>query len=129
MNLIGFFGDFILQKNSNQKIFIATGTGLAPIFKMMSAIPDIPKKLYFSVSTEEEIFYQDELAQIPNLENVSYISREKVDGYREGRMKFEDIEASENAEFYLCGNPQMVENFVTEIKNTDFKSVYFEQFS
>ena len=129
MNLIGFFGDFILQENTNPKIFIATGTGLAPIFKMMSAIPDIPKKLYFSVSTAEEVFYQDKLSKIPNLENFSYISREKVDGYREGRMKFEDIEASENAEFYLCGNPQMVENFVTEIKNAGFKSVYFEQFS
>ena len=129
MNLIGFFGDFILQENTNPKIFIATGTGLAPIFKMMSAIPDIPKKLYFSVSTAEEIFYQDELVQIPNLQNFSYISREKVDGYREGRMKFEDIEAPENAEFYLCGNPQMVENFVTEIKKAGFKSVYFEQFS
>ena len=129
MNLIGFFGDFILQENTNPKIFIATGTGLAPIFKMMNAIPDIPKKLYFSVSTEDEIFYQDELAKIPNLENSSYVSREKVDGYREGRMKFEDIEAPANAEFYLCGNPQMVENFVTEIKNAGFESVYFEQFS
>ena len=122
MNLIGFFGDFILQENTNPKIFIATGTGLAPIL-------DIPKKLYFSVSTEDEIFYQDELAKIPNLENFSYVSREKVDGYREGRMKFEDIEAPANAEFYLCGNPQMVENFVTEIKNAGFESVYFEQFS
>ena len=129
MNLIGFFGDFILQKNSNPKIFIATGTGLAPIFKMMNAIPDIPKKLYFSVSTEDEIFYQDELAKIPNLENFSYVSGEKVDGYREGRMKFEDIEAPANAEFYLCGNPQMVENFVTEIKNAGFESVYSEQFA
>ena len=96
---------------------------------MKSAKPEIPKKIYKTETTEEEIFYQDELAQIPNLENFSYISREKVDGYREGRMKFEDIEASENAEFYLCGNPQMVENFVTEIKNAGFKSVYFEQFS
>ena len=56
MNLIGFFGDFILQENTNPKIFIATGTGLAPIFKMMNAIPDIPKNYIFRFDRRMKFF-------------------------------------------------------------------------
>ena len=56
MNLIGFFGDFILQENTNPKIFIVTGTGLAPIFKMMNAIPDIPKNYIFPFRPKMKFF-------------------------------------------------------------------------
>lgn len=129
MNFVGFFGDFVLQDTENPKIFIATGTGLAPIYRMMTAAPNIAKKLYFSVSTADETFYKKELDSIENLENISYVSRECVQWYCEGRMKLEDIFIDTEAEYYLCGNPKMVEDTVAYLQKSGCKNVYFEQFA
>ena len=47
----GVFGEFVLAHTLNPKIFIATGTGHAPIICMLRALPEERKKtLYFSVS-------------------------------------------------------------------------------
>jgi ferredoxin-NADP reductase len=41
-------GKFVLKNTQNPKVFIATGTGLAPIYSMISNTPaEISKKLYF----------------------------------------------------------------------------------
>ncbi len=79
MNFIGFFGDFILQENENPKIFIATGTGLAPIYYMMNNSLRISKKLFMSVATKDEIFYKNELESIENLEINYHVTREDVE--------------------------------------------------
>jgi NAD(P)H-flavin reductase len=72
-------GKFILLENTNPKIFIATGTGLAPIYRMIMGMDDDTRKsLYFSVSTEAELFYVDELRAIENLELHIHVTREKV---------------------------------------------------
>ena len=64
----GIFGRFVLQNTPNPKVFIATGTGLAPIYNMIRSLPqDTKKPLYFTVATEDELFYVDELKNIENL--------------------------------------------------------------
>ncbi len=131
MNFIGFFGDFILQENENPKIFIATGTGLAPIYYMMNNSLRISKKLFMSVATKDEIFYKNELESIENLEINYHVTREDVEWFRSGRMVSEEIIANmpKNTEFYLCGAPAMVENTVNFVKNSGFEKVYYEEFN
>lgn len=49
----------------NQKVFIATGTGLAPIYNMICSLPvDRRGGLYFCVATATDFFYVDELRAI-----------------------------------------------------------------
>lgn len=84
-----------------------------------------------SVSTADEIFYYEELAKIPNLEVVYHISRENVNGFRSGRIVVEEIlnHSDKNTEFYLCGSPSVIEEFVPKIQNAGFENVYFEKFN
>ena len=79
IHINGVFGNFLLQNSENPKIFIATGTGLAPIYNMISSIDtDVKKVLYFSVATEAELFYIEKLKQINNLELHVHITREDI---------------------------------------------------
>ncbi|MFZ2256437.1 MAG: hypothetical protein WAW59_06840 [Patescibacteria group bacterium] len=61
------------------KVFLATGTGLAPIYKMLEHCPqDIEKSLYFTVATASELFYTEELRSIKNLDLHIHITREEI---------------------------------------------------
>lgn len=83
----GVFGHFLLQESTNPKIFIATGTGLAPIYNMIQSLVisskaerSLPKiSLYFTVATQEELFYTDRLRSIPNLDLHIHITREDIE--------------------------------------------------
>ena len=69
LKLTGPYGVFSLKENSNEKIFIATGSGIAPFHSM---IPELFDKgfagdvwLFFGVRKQEDIIYRkffDELA-------------------------------------------------------------------
>ena len=50
----GIYGNFLLQDHQSPKIFIATGTGLAPIYNMIRSLVLSSERisLYFSVSTK-----------------------------------------------------------------------------
>lgn len=74
------FGNFLLQDGNSPKVFIATGTGLAPIYCMITALPvEMSKSLYFTVSTESELFYVEKLRQIANLDLHIHVSREEIE--------------------------------------------------
>ncbi len=123
------FGHFILHDCEKQKIFIATGTGLAPIYNMLTALSEWSlKSLYFSVATESELFYIDKLRAIPNLDLHIHITREKVEWYETWRVNVDSIEAVPNAEWYLCGNPKMVSETREKLTKRWFTNIYSEEF-
>lgn len=74
----GVFGHFVLRDTQSPKVFIATGTGLAPIYNMLVALQGkvLKKSLYFSVSTEKELFYIDELRTLTDLDLHIHVTRE-----------------------------------------------------
>lgn len=68
---------------------------------------DIPKTLYFSVSTKDELFYEEILSGYQNLDTHIFVSREEIARYLHGRIHI-DTEFPSDTEFYLCGNPTMI---------------------
>jgi NAD(P)H-flavin reductase len=70
-----------LKNTSHKKIFIATGTGLSPIYYMMHASWEAEKVLYFGLRKQEDIFYLDELKKIPNLTVHIYLSQDETSEY------------------------------------------------
>ena len=74
----GIYGMFVLQETPNPKVFVATGTGIAPIISMANTT-SAPKMLYFSVSYAKDLFYAEKIRQIPNLESHIHITREKIE--------------------------------------------------
>ena len=83
---------------------------------MARSLPEnIKKSLYFSVSTLGDMFYAKELQAIKNLDLHLCVSREKVAGCTFGRIDIDSIEAPLETEWYLCGNPEMMEEGVAKL--------------
>lgn len=123
-------GTFLLQETPIQKIFIATGTGLAPVYAMIQSLPDsIKKTLHFSISKKDDIFYAEELRKIQNLNLHIHVTKEQVEGFEFWRMDIESILPEEkDTEWYLCGNQKMIEETTKKLQEHGFSHVYSEEF-
>ena len=112
-------GDFCLCGTDCSKVFIGTGTGLAPLISMMEACPDVPKTLLFGQQKKENLFYLDRLNRIPNLDLKICLSREtgEWDGLR-GRVTehFANLQVDKNTEVYACGNDDMMRDVQAVLK-------------
>ena len=129
ISVTGIHGQFHLQDSDQDKVFIATGTGLAPIYALLMSLPrETPKVLYFSVSKKEDLFYEQELRKIDNLTLHIHLTQEKVDGYNHGRVHVGDISAQDDTEWYLCGNPLMIETARKHLQEQGFTRIYQEKF-
>lgn len=152
------FGNFILQDSKNPKIFIATGTGLAPIYNMINSllVPVIPglsrdpaqpgttgflppqewqepqeqqkMSLYFTVASQAELFYAEKLRAIPNLDLHIHTTRESVEWCDLGRVDVDTIPATPETEWYICGSPRMVTEAVDNLTAKGYTRIYKEEF-
>jgi len=97
-------------ENTKRKVFIATGTGLAPLYHMISRLPkETPKLLIFWNRFEDDIYYMDKLSLIENLEIVLKVSRPHSEHLEsKGRVTDELARIELGEEIYLCGNPHMI---------------------
>lgn len=128
-------GLFTLRNNNHDKVFLVTGTGIAPVFSMMDHhLPlnlDIPIKLLWGMPKAEDLYLVERLQSIqkqyPNFSFQICLSREEdlavvSEQYRQHCVKgrvtagFETLFSGENAaflaqtEFYLCGGRDVVES-------------------
>ena len=122
------FWNFILQNTSRKKIFIATGTGVSPIYNMMHASWDTQKVLYFWVRKQSNLFYIEELAKIPNLTIHIYLSQEESTEYNFGRIEYSKIKYTQEDEIYLCWSPWLVEDLQSEFKKQWKSNIFLEKF-
>lgn len=123
------FGTFRLQDTNNPKVFVATGTGLAPIYNMISSLPvDHRGTLYFSAATATDLFYTEELKSIEWLDLHIHTTREEVEWYEFGRVDVDTIPATPETEWYLCGNPRMVTESRAKLTARGCTRIYSEEF-
>ena len=122
------YGVFILRNTSAKKIFIATGTGLSPIYNMMLESWGREKELHFGVRSKKDLFYLDKLKDIPNLKVFTYLSGEEVDWHIHWRININAINIWKEDEVYICWKPQLVENITTSLKESKHKNVLYEKF-
>lgn len=127
LEVVGIFWHFVLQNTDNPKVFIWTGTGLAPLIAMAREA-NTKKSLYFSVSYKSDLFYLENIKDIKNLETHVHISRETIDWYEIGRIDLANINFEENTEFYICWNPTVVNNFVDILQSRWFDKIYTEKY-
>lgn len=109
-------GTFTLKPTEAPKLFVATGTGIAPIMAMIAASPkEAPMKLLFGARNEEDVLYAEELKKYPNLHVEVWLSNPKDATWPHlGRVtkpleKFR-FPTGEPLEVYVCGNPFMVKS-------------------
>lgn len=142
MEFVGPSGRFVLPEQLSDKlIFVATGTGLAPILSMLFKLKEDGYKgrveLLFGVRDHSESFYEKVLSDLfTSLQNSDYkicFSQESgVDGshFEIGRVT-SFLTIDKNAQYYICGNPFMVQDVSQTLLSQEVPSqnIYHEKFT
>lgn len=132
---IEYFGPvwhFILQKTNKNKVFIATGTWLAPMIAMLENTPkEIKKTVIFWARFEKDIYYKEVLEKFENTKIIISVSKPS-ENYKWLTWRVTDYldEIWENDEVYICWNPDMVESVKEWLSKKLFpeENVFFESF-
>ncbi|MSU75466.1 MAG: hypothetical protein EXS55_03060 [Candidatus Magasanikbacteria bacterium] len=133
-------GVFICRSDHrSKKMFIATGTGLAPIISMiedrLERAGNEKLSLLFGVRFPEDVFWTDRLDEIQgSYNNFKYqltLSRPSdVWAGLRGRVSEHLSHLPHEAEYYICGSVEMVKNVRSLLiaHGVDTKSIHFEIF-
>lgn len=123
-------GRFVLNPTDTDRVFVATGTGLAPIASFFNSkhIQSASHTTLFGVRNEADIFWTDRLPE-NSLITLSQPS-DSWTGLR-GRVTahIEDLISSHpSAAWYLCGNPEMVSQVRAQLvaAGIDKTAIHFE---
>jgi len=110
-------GNFTLSENSLKKIFVATGTGIAPFRSMILGGKEISNySLYWGLRYEDDMYWDMEMkslvGQLTGSQYFMCLSKpgENWDGLV-GHVTEHVLEREknlQNCEFYLCGNSAMI---------------------
>ncbi|MFC1669220.1 NADH:ubiquinone reductase (Na(+)-transporting) subunit F [Spirochaetota bacterium] len=141
----GPYGKFHLSDTEAPMIFIAGGSGMAPIWSMIKHMKDkgIKRKAYyfFGATTQKDLFFADELYKMQDeIENFTFIpvlSNEPEDSDWKGERGFANavvmkyIPDISKHEGYLCGGPGMINACVKSMNSggiTDDR-IFYDKFA
>ena len=147
VNFLGPNGHFKVQLPIAEEVFfLATGTGIAPFIPMIEFLLDnnCSSKIHLIHGFRNEAnldFYKtlhDDLKiRCPNFFSKIYISKPETstNGYTKGRITDEiksmNLEKFTNAQFYLCGHPDMIGEVSDLLINADIphENIILEAFT
>ena len=127
VEILAPLGMFQLAMTPHRKVFVATGTGIAPFYSMIVTYLEqggaADMALYWGLRHEEDIFFRQQLEvlqkQYANFHYIVILSK-PTDAWTgvTGHVT-EHVEADEKTvpvtDFYLCGNRHMVGDVKTEL--------------
>ncbi len=144
-------GIFSIKEERPQKIFLATGTGIAPILSMIKTLlgggwsEDI--YLYWGLRAKEDVYFSQEIKELskthPNFKPMICLSQESDENlfadplYRKGRINMyvhghitKNSEIKNSATFYICGSQPVVESLRTFVAENGIEkaNIHFEKF-
>ena len=129
LKIKGVYGSFVLKNTPNPKVFVATWTGLSPLYNMILNMPASSKNiLLWWAAKQDEFYYIDKLRGYKNLQLELFVSQEEVKWYHHGRVDASVSDFPLTTEFYLCGNPAMVTGQIKLLKVKWYQNVYSEIF-
>lgn len=116
VRLRGPHGQFIFH-DEPKPVFVAGGTGLAPILAILRALadskPGVEAKLVFGVGSESDLFHTDKLValrrRLPNLDLVIAVERPGTEWTGAVGLATDHIgPVDATSSYYLCGPSAMV---------------------
>ena len=127
--LQGPAGMFVLKDDTKQKVFIATGTGIAPILSMIRTYAEVIKtnfRLIWGIKKNEDLYYYDTLRSIAekynNFSFEIFISREEPKSRENNNILHGRVNIGidkllnnpetnkEELEFYISGDRDIVDS-------------------
>lgn len=134
-------GHFYLRDDPGRELlFIASGTGIAPIRSMLLANaerPDPrPATLFWGLRSQRDLYYQDELTELtrrtPTLTAITTLSRPEPGWSGESgrvlRLIEEQIDSVKNLAVYLCGNSAMIADTTSLLQKKGLCPIYREKY-
>ncbi|MCG8569918.1 MAG: FAD-binding oxidoreductase [Spirochaetes bacterium] len=127
----------LYQRHNNfKKVFIATGIGITPFVAMLNELEVLKHqeriKVFFGVSSKNENFISQFLAEKQrNLDlHIIYCSTKEKSNqdYFTGRVTKaikKTVLDPANEEYYLCGNPVMVQESIHYLKSIGADKIYW----
>lgn len=149
VEFLGPAGIFTLKNTPISKIFLATGTGIAPIKAMIEKlILDNFQNhfvLFWGLKTKDSVYFLEEFKKIQsknkNFDFKICLSQEKKIDFEKkyfylGRVNvglinyFKDKSQLSNFEYYLCGSREIIENLKNFLINLNINKnqIFFEKF-
>jgi NAD(P)H-flavin reductase len=134
-------GSFYLRDDPGRDLlFIASGTGIAPIRAMLLANADRPDArtatLFWGLRSQRDLYYQEELAELsnrtPTLTAITTLSRPELvwsgESGRVLRLIEERIVSVKNLAVYLCGNSAMIADATSLLRKKGLCPIYREKY-
>lgn len=137
-------GVFVLQKSSLSKIFLATGSGVAPMKSMLEFMHDTrnPQKrtLLWGMRTFEQVYYVDIWKKLDQAKEFDYtfcLSKGVMqdhcnEGYIQNVLEHIFTHAEpQTFEYYVCARPTIVESLKQYLaqKSVPENNIYHEKFT
>lgn len=147
IKIVGPMGDFRLHDGEGEMIFIAGGSGMAPMVSLLDQIATkkIDRKItyFFGAVTKKDLFYSEEMAEyekkIPNFTYVPALSDPEPDDVWDGEtglitvplenyLKDRDLATAQG---YLCGSPGMINACIKIMKKYGISDdrIFFDPFA
>ena len=134
-------GSFHLRDDSGRDLlFVATGTGIAPIQSMIAAQMERRSTqtvtLFWGLRSQRDLYYQDELAELarshPRFSFTTTLSRPEpgwtgVAG-RVTTLVKEKVHSVTNLAAYLCGNGGMIREVTAILQGVGLFPIYREKY-
>jgi CDP-4-dehydro-6-deoxyglucose reductase, E3 len=135
-------GSFYLRERMRNVLFVATGTGIAPIRSMLLDLVDNgyagTATLYWGLRSQRDVYYQQEFEALavryPNVSFAIALSRPEA-GWEAYAGRVTDlvdarVTSVKNLDVFLCGNHAMIRD-VTEIIRTKglcpiYREIYYD---
>lgn len=140
-SFIGPAGNFYLREDPTRDVlFVATGTGIAPLRSMLLANAERPMPsrttLFWGLRSQRDLYYQDELARLSrDLDGQAYIialSRPEPgwEGHsgRVTTLVEQHIDDVKRLAVYLCGNSGMITEVTRIIQAKGLCPIFREKY-
>jgi Na+-transporting NADH:ubiquinone oxidoreductase subunit F len=141
----GPYGDFHLRDTDRDIIFIAGGSGHAPIKSILTTMVENnnPRRTmyFFGARSKADLFLVEETKELekklPNFTYIPALSEPKPDDNWDGETGLitdvldRKVESINNAEAYLCGSPGMIDACIAVLtkKGMPEELIYYDKFA
>lgn len=141
----GPYGDFYLRDTEAPLVFVAGGSGMAPIHSIVNYMVEnnIHREAtyIFGARTQEDLFYTEELQKIDKEHDwftfIPALSNEPEDSNWDGArglvtdVLMERYDKMTEYEAYLCGSPGMIKACEKSLKELEIlnKNIFYDEFA
>lgn len=145
MRMNGPYGDFRLSETDAPILFIAGGSGMAPVKSMLHHMKNTGNRrdavYFFGANHVEELFYLDEMAQferdLPNFKFIPVVANPEAGAQWDGRTGLvtealgREMKDASRHEAYLCGSPGMIDASVKVLiaLGMDEANIFYDKFA